>query len=264
MKERNSSKKNLSFIVIISIMIIFSSCTSQKKLIYLQEKANNLNNEYANKGLDYRLRPNDMLFVKVSSINPDKSDFFNTETNASNSYQFQNELGIYLNSFTISDSGTVNFPLVGNVYVKNLTVSDAQKEIQKTISKFIKDASVTVKLANYRVSILGDVKMPGVYYFYQDKVNILEAIAKAGDLTVYGNRARVMLIRKTEKGDKVSLINLTDRDLLLKEEYHILPNDIIYIEPNKTAKSMGFETFPWAVVLSTVSTIVTIYALLKK
>lgn len=81
-----------------------------------------------------------------------------------------------------------------------------------------------------------------VYYFYRDKVNIIEAIAKAGDLTVYGNRLRVMLIRKTETGDKVKMVDLTDRNLLNQEEYYILPNDIIYIEPNKASKSLGFGT----------------------
>jgi polysaccharide biosynthesis/export protein len=265
MKQIIRNKKNLNLIFIISMLIILASCTSQKKLIYLQEKAKSISNAYTNKGLEYKLKPNDLLYVKINSINPDRSDFFNSlESANANAYQFQSELGIYLNSFMINDSGFVSFPLVGNILVKDLTVMEAQNEIQKSITRFIKDATVNVKLANYRVSIIGDVKLPGIYYFYQDKVNIFEAIAKAGDLTTYGNRLRVMLIRKTETGDKVSMIDLTDRDLLLKEEFYILPNDIIYVEPNKTAKSLGFDAFPWAVVLSTISTIVTVYALLKK
>ncbi len=266
MKQIKSINKKFNVIVLISIIVVFASCTSQKKLIYLQEKANNVsgNNVYANKSPDYRLRANDILYVKVNTINPDNSDFFNGEATVNSAYQFQNEIGIYLNSYTINDSGNINLPIVGNIYVKELTISNAQNEVQKAVSKYLKDASVIVKLANYRVSIIGDVARAGVYFFYQDKVNILEAIAKAGDLTEYGNRHRVMLIRKTEAGDKISMIDLTDRNLLLKEEYFILPNDIIYVEPNKSAKSVGFATFPWTVVLSTISTVVTIYALLRK
>jgi polysaccharide biosynthesis/export protein len=266
MKYIKTINKKFSLIVLISIIAVFASCTSQKKLIYLQEKANSVgeNIVYANKSPDYRLRVNDILYVKINSINPENSDFFNGGAAVNNSYQFQNEIGIYLNSYTISDSGTINFPITGNIYVKNLTIAEAQKEVQKAIGKYLKDATVIVKLANYRISIIGDVTKAGVYYFYQDKVTILEAIAKAGDLTEYGNRHRVMLIRKTENGDKISMIDLTDRNLLNKEEYFVLPNDIIYVEPNKSAKSLGFATFPWSVVLSTVSTVVTIYALLKK
>ena len=265
MKHIKTINNRITIIVLTSIMIAFASCTSQKQLIYLQEKANNVggNNVYVNKSPDYRLRANDILYVKINSINPENSDFFNGGTAINNSYQFQNEIGIYLNSYTISDSGNINFPISGNIYVKDLTIADAQKEVQKAMGKYLKDATVVVKLANYRVSIIGDVTKAGVYYFYQDKVSILEAIAKAGDLTDYGNRHRVMLIRKTEAGDKVSMIDLTDRNLLNKEEFFILPNDIIYVEPNKSAKSLGFATFPWSVVLSTVSTVVTIYALLK-
>ncbi|MFZ4400111.1 MAG: polysaccharide biosynthesis/export family protein [Bacteroidales bacterium] len=266
MKRIKSINKKNSLIVLFSILVVFSSCTSQKKLIYLQQKVNSINenNVYLNKSLDYHLRSNDILFVKIFSINPENSDFFNGGSASASLYQFQNEVGIYLNSYNVSDSGFINFPISGNIYVKGLTVSDAQKEVQKALAKYLKEATVVVKLANYRVSIIGDVERPGVYYFYQDKVNILEAIAKAGDLTPYGNRYRVMLIRKTDAGDKVSMIDLTDRNLLNKEEFFILPNDIIYIEPNKTAKSLGFATFPWAVVLSSISTVVTIYALLRK
>ncbi|NVN93860.1 MAG: polysaccharide biosynthesis/export family protein [Bacteroidetes bacterium] len=267
MKRIKIINKKISLILLTSIIIVFTSCTSQKKLIYLQEKANSISgsNSLLNKSPEYHLRANDILFIKINSLDPDNSAFFNGGASGSgNMYQFQNEIGIYLNSYTISDSGSINIPISGNIYVKDLTVADAQKEVQKAMGKYLKDATVVVKLANYRVSIIGDIERPGVYTFYQDNVNILEAIAKAGDLTPYGNRYRVMLIRKTEAGDKVSMIDLTDRNLLNKPEFFILPNDIIYVEPNKAAKSVGFATFPWSVVLSSVSTIVTIYALLKK
>ena len=253
-------------ILLLSIIIGLASCTPQKKLIYLQEKAKsaNENNVYVNKSPQYRLRVNDILYVKINSVNTESFEFFNGGGAVNNAYQFQSEMGIYLNSYTISDSGFINFPITGNIYLKDLTLDEAQKEVQRLINKYLKDATAVVKLANYRVSIIGDVMRPGVYYFYQDKVNIMEALAKAGDLTVYGNRYRVMLVRKTDAGDKVKMIDLTDRNLLNTEEFYILPNDIIYVEPNKASKSLGFGTFPWTIMLSTVSTIVTIYALLRK
>jgi polysaccharide export outer membrane protein len=266
MKRMANIKNKLNLMIILMIIISIASCTPQKKLIYLQEKAKaaSENNVYASKSPEYRLKSNDVLYIKINSVNTESFDFFNGGSSMNNAYQFQSEMGVYLNSYNISDSGFINFPIAGNIYVKDLSLGDAQKEIQKAIGKYLKEATVVVKLANFRVSIIGDVTRPGVYYFYQDKVNILEAIAKAGDLTVYGNRLRVMLIRKTESGDKVKMVDLTDRNLLNQEEYYILPNDIIYIEPNKASKSLGFGIFPWAIVLSTVSTLATVYALLKK
>lgn len=266
MKRMTNIKNKLNLIVILLITISIVSCTPQKKLIYLQEKAKAVseNNVYANKSPEYRLKANDVLYIKINSVNTESFDFFNGGSSMNNSYQFQSEMGVYLNSYNINDSGYINFPIAGNIYVKDLSLNDAQLQIQKAVEKYLKEATVIVKLANYRVSIIGDVMRPGVYYFYQDKVNIMEAIAKAGDLTVYGNRLRVMLIRKTEAGDKVKMIDLTDRNLLNQEEYYILPNDIIYVEPNKASKSLGFGTFPWTIVLSTVSTLATVYALLKK
>lgn len=257
--------KNSKILGLIGIIAYLTSCTPQKKLIYLQEKSQNENSKvYYSKSPDYRLKPSDVLYIRVNSINSESFDFFNVGQGMNNSYLFQSEMGVYLNSYTINDSGFINFPVVGDIAVSGLTIEESQKKIQSSVNNYLKDATTTVKLASYRVSILGDVQKPGVYYFYQDKVNLLEAIAKAGDLTVYGNRLRVMLVRKTDKGDKVTFINLTDRNLLNKEEFYLLPNDIVYVEPNKVAKSLGFATFPWSLMLSTISTVVAVIALARK
>jgi len=257
--------KNSRLLVIIGILAYLTSCTPQKKLIYLQEKSQSESSKvYNSKSPDYRLRVYDVLYIRVNSINSESFDFFNVGQGMNNSYLFQSEMGVYLNSYTINDSGFINFPVVGDLFVSGLTIEEAQRKVQSSINIYLKDATTIVKLASYRVSIVGDVLRPGVYYFYQDKVNLLEAIAKAGDLTVYGNRTRVMLLRKTDKGDKITFIDLTDRNLLNREEFYLLPNDIVYVEPNKVAKSLGFATFPWSLMLSTISTVVAVIALARK
>ena len=262
--------KSLIISISLILFIAFTSCTPQKKLIYLQQKAQDANAKdtvlYVNKTVDYKLRATDLIYIKIVSIDPESFDFFNGGSSASinASYQFQSEVGVYLNSYTVNDTGYVNLPVAGLISVKDMTITEAQNTIQRSVDKYLKDASVIVKLTSFRVTIIGDVEHPGQYYFYQDKVNIFEALSKAGDLTAYGNRYRVMLVRKLIGGDKVIMIDLTDRNLLNKDEYYILPNDIIYIEPNKVAKSLQFATFPWSVVLSTISTVVTVYALIKK
>ena len=264
----NYKRFTLNFFVV--VLLAATACTPQKKLIYLQQKAQDLNikdtNIYVNKNVNYRLRANDLIYIKINSIDPASFDFFNggSSNSVNGAYQFQSEVGVYLNSYTINDSGYVNLPVAGYINLLDMTIIEAQNTVQKYVDKYLKDASVILKLTSFRVTIMGDVERPGQYYFYQDKVNIFEALSKAGDLTAYGNRHKVMLVRKSNSGDKVVMINLTDRNILNKEEFYILPNDIIYVEPNKVAKSLQFATFPWSIVLSSVSTIVTIYALLRK
>jgi polysaccharide export outer membrane protein len=262
--------KKFIFIFTVIVIIAFTACTPQKKLIYLQQKAQDVNakdtNVYKGNSPNYKLRANDLIYIKINSIDPASFDFFNggSSNSMNGAYQYQSEVGVYLNSYTIDENGFINLPVAGMIKIVDLTINEAQTIIQKSVDKYLKDASVIVKLTSFRVTIIGDVERPGQYYFYQDKVNIFEALSKAGDLTAYGNRFRVMIVRKSKDGDKVMMVNLTDRDLLNKEEFYVLPNDIVYIEPNKVAKTLQFATFPWSIVLSTISTIVTVYALLRK
>jgi polysaccharide biosynthesis/export protein len=260
------NKKSLfKFSWIAFIAIIFFSCTPQKKLVYLQQQAQQADvKQSENKSPDYIIRTNDILYVKINSINEEAYDFFNNSNGQNTVYSFQSPMAIYFSSYTVNDSGYIILPVVGNIVAKDKSLNQVQQEVQNEVNKYLKEATVIVKLANYHVTLIGDVTRPGVYTFYQDKVNILEAIGTAGDLTVYGNRTKIMLIRKNNGIDKVTYVNLLDRDLLNKPEYNILPNDVIYVEPNKNAKSLGFATFPWSLMLSTISTVVAVIALTTK
>jgi len=260
------NKKSLfKFSWIALLAIIFFSCTPQKKLVYLQQQAQQADiKQSENKSPGYIIRANDILYVKINSINEEAYDFFNNSNGQNSVYSFQSPMAIYFNSYTVNDSGYIILPVVGNIVAKDKSLNQVQQEVQNEVNKYLKEATVIVKLANYHVTLIGDVTRPGVYTFYQDKVNILEAIGTAGDLTVYGNRTKIMLIRKNNGIDKVTYVNLLDRDLLNKPEYNILPNDVIYVEPNKNAKSLGFATFPWSLMLSTISTVVAVIALTTK
>jgi polysaccharide export outer membrane protein len=117
----------------------------------------------------------------------------------------------------------------------------------------VKNTVVIVKLANFRITMLGEFKMPGKYLVYQDKINIFEAIAMAGDMTEFAKRNHVLLIRQTEKGSKTYRVNLNTNSILESDLYHLKPNDLVYVEP-VNAKPFAFSEFPYVLIFSTITT----------
>jgi polysaccharide export outer membrane protein len=180
----------------------------------------------------------------------DKNNYFDDPTGAGNYYT---ESAIYLNSYTVNDSGYVEFPLIGKVMVDNLTIVEIQKELQDMVDEYIKNTVVIVKLANFRISMLGEFKNTGKYVVYQDKINLFEAIAMAGDMTDFARRNQLLLIRQSESGQKTKRLNLNDYSILESEYFYLMPNDIVYVEPLK-GKQFAFSEFPYVLILTTITT----------
>ncbi|MCF8387055.1 MAG: polysaccharide export protein [Bacteroidales bacterium] len=242
------------FIILIAGAAIFSSCVPQKKIKYLQvkEEAQMRENFTNERKVEYKIQPGDNLYIKVVSIDEKTSALFNTADTRS-SYAMNSDAGIYLNSYTVNENGYVDFPLIGSVKVRNLTVEQVKDELQKTLNEYIKESVVIVKMVNFYVTMLGEVKRPGEYKIYQDELNIFEAISLAGDLTDFANRDQVKLIRQTKEGSKIIDIDLTDRDILASDYYFMMPNDILYFEPLK-GKQFTFANFPYGIIFSAIST----------
>ncbi len=256
MKNRLLLLSKLSLIFFL-FLVIFSSCVPIKRIEYLQsevKKTDTLKTTFINKDItDYKIQPGDNLYIRINSTLSGADNFFNQERGDNRSSNYYNDAGIYLNSYMISDSGYVDFPFVGNIYVKDLTVEQAKNLIQSIVDDYIKETTVIVKLAIYNVTILGEVKRPGEYKIYQNQLTIFEALSIAGDLTTFAKRDKVALVRKTKNGSELKYLNLNKVDILESEYYYILPNDIIYIPPVK-GKNYAFSNFPYALVLSVIST----------
>jgi len=250
-------KKLFRFIIIIFIVGGLFSCTPQKRLRYLQDKGSTSDTgKSVNQSFEYKIKPQDILFVRVISIDEKTNNFMNSET--SNNFYEQNS---YLNNFTVSDSGYVDIPLVGNVFVKDLTLFQIKEKVQSKVDLYLKGATVIVKLLNFKVTVLGEVNHPGTFRVYENKVNVLEAIGLAGDLTTYGNRQKIMIIRQNEN-NKVLFVDITDRKIIYSSQFYLLPNDIIYVDAMK-AKSYGFNIFPFATILSGITTLILLLNYLK-
>jgi len=247
------------------ILTVFVSCRQNKDLIYLQNIEPLLKENLANEQ-GYKLRQNDILYVQILSMNKEIVEIFNSNIGQNTQNAYVSESSIFFQGFSVNDSGFVKLPVIGKVQVMNLTVKAAEELLQARASEYIKDATVVVKLANYKITLLGEVKSPGIYYFYSNQVNLLEAIGKCGDLTEYGNRKNVLIVRKTEEGVKSFRIDLTDKNLVISDNYILLPNDIVYVEPLKS-KSVKFVLSDYGLIIttlaSTLTTLVMIISLLK-
>ncbi|TSA23874.1 MAG: hypothetical protein D4R67_12755 [Bacteroidetes bacterium] len=236
------------------ILIIFASCVPQKKIKYLQTlQQQDTTNAYVNKRpLDYKIQPNDNLYIRIFSLDEKTYLFFNM-VSSSNYNQYTNDASIYLNSYTVDREGYIDFPIVGKVFVKDLTVEQVKDVLQTSVDEYLTETMVVVKMVNFKITILGEVRSPGVLTIYQDEINIFEAIATAGDLTDYANRKKIALVRQTTDGSKVIYLDLNKADIMSSEYFYMMPNDIIYASP-LGIKQWGFAAFPYALVFSAIST----------
>ncbi len=246
-------------IVFTAVLCVIASCTPQRKLIYLRKIKPGT--YQTNKQIDYRLQAGDLLSINVYSANERAAQLLSA--NRSINQNTSNEISAYLYGFIVSDSGDVNLPLAGKVKIGGMTLDEAALQLEQVIKEYFFDAVVDVKLMSFQITILGEVNKPGTYNVLKPKLNILEAIALAGDLNIYGNRD-IVLFRESIHGYEVSKIDLNDINLLNNNHFYLLPNDIIYVEPHK-AKIFGANTIPtvFNTILSSLSIILVISNLNK-
>ena len=241
-------------LVFASVLLLLSACVPQKKIKYLQSlQEHDSSRVFVNKRpLDYKIQPNDNLYIRIFSLDTKTSMFFNQYQGESQN-MYSDDASIYLNSYSIDKQGYIDFPVVGKVQVKDLTVAEVKDLLQSKVTEYVTETMVVVKLVNFNITVLGEVNRPGELKIYQDEINIFEALSMAGDLTDYANRNKIALIRQTPTGSKVIYIDLTKANIIASEFYYLMPNDILYASP-LGIKQWGFATFPYAIVFGAIST----------
>ena len=223
----------LSAMFVLAVALL-SSCTSQKNLIYLQgsedmngDILHTYSGDEKNYSPEYVLAEQDMLYIQITStVGNEANALFNNNTNSN---YMSTDNAVYLNSFVVDKEGEIGLPLMGKVYVKGLTVEQAEKKIKEKAEEFVQGAVVSCKMVNYKVSVLGEVTRPGTYTFYQPSVSVFDVIAAAGDLTYYGNRHRVKVVRKTSKEDLIYTLDLSEASILQDKKFYLQPGDLVYV-----------------------------------
>jgi polysaccharide export outer membrane protein len=244
---------NICFIIAI---ILASSCTSQKELLYLR----NLDTIPAEQFFpyqqpDYRIQKRDILYIRFFTLNDELNEILNTASSRYTANMFQNETSLYINGYTVNDSGKILLPLMGEIQVTGLTVDEATKAIQNKTNDFLKDGTVVVKLISFKVTVIGEVNRPGSYTNFNNQLTVLEAIGMAGDISDFGNRKKVLVVRPTPEGTKTYRMNLQDKSILTSKAFFLLPNDIVIVEPIKSKPfQMNIPTL--SLFLNSVSTLI--------
>jgi len=247
--------------VFVVVAIALTGCVAKKKSMYFADPGFTstdqvtINNK--NKTV-YRLQKRDVLSVRIKTLDAESSSYFNIEKETM--YTNISPATTYLNGYSVDESGNIEIPEAGAVNVEGLTIKEAEAKIMKAVGHYLNKATIIVKLVSFKVTILGEVRSPGVQYVYNDQVTIFEALGMSGDITEFGNRTNVNLIRYTSAGQHVVVINLAEPRVLASEYLYLQPNDVLYVQPLKAKIARGNLTAisVASFVLSLVSTIILI------
>ncbi len=248
-------KKNCLLIILILFVGAISSCVPHRKMVYLQDKGTGGDTLTFAKP-EYKIKAGDILHVRVLTLDDESfMTFNNIEGRGGGAYSSrENQISVYLHGYTVNDAGEVTLPVIGIVKLAGLTAEEAMELIHKQISEYLIGATVIVKIANFSVTILGEVRRPGNYYVYDNRFTIMDIIGQAGDLTEFGNR-KVNIIRQTAEGAIFAELDITDRNAVSSEFYYLQPNDLVYVQPY-VVKRLGFREFPFSILFSAVTTLI--------
>lgn len=244
------------------------SCRSKQDLVYLQDvNAEVLAPEYSVKIPVYRIKTNDNLFVSIQSLNPEVNQLYNpaqTISGQQGSQQLYSNLSDqYLNGYLVDAKGDISLPIIGEIGVAGLSQSEAEARVQERANEYLKDATVKVKLLNFKISVMGEVTTPGVYYNYNSSLTVLEAISMANGITDFAKINRILVMRSTDKLSKMFRLDLSNKSFLKSEAFFLQPNDVVYIEPAKI-KNTNMNSAVYGLFLSTISTAVLITSLILR
>ena len=240
-------------LALLLILIIMVSCVPKRQLSYFND-INEMSEPVVNPRLQKLIMPFDKIYIKVLSIDAQTSQIFNTTEELSTA-TYGRSSGLL--GYLVDEGGNINFPFVGNINVGGLTTSLAADKIQKALSDYVSNTSVSVKFVENQVTVMGEVQSQGVFNFTQDKINIYEALGLGGGITRYGDRKNVILMR--HEGDKIMhyKLNLSDSKIASKEYFYILPNDVLIVEPLR-AISSSYSNLTYTTILTSVTTLISI------
>lgn len=266
-----SMKRLYRFFIFLILVGMIVSCQSYKKVPYLQDSEFIVQQEQQEQMYDAKIMPKDLLTIVVSCTTPELAIPFNLTVATPISINTTNKMNTtvqpILQSYLVSNEGMIDFPVLGELKVGGLTKKQAEEMIVSRLKSYMKEVPiVTVRMVNYKISVIGEVAHPGTFTVNNEKVNLLEALAMAGDMTVYGLRDNVKLIREDANGkQQIITLNLNRAETILSPYYWLQQNDIVYVTPNKAKarnSDIGNSTSLWfsatSILVSLASLLVTI------
>lgn len=222
----------------LSLLLLTSCKTATNNITYFQDLDNQAT-IITEQAINYapRIAPDDQLSIIVSGTEPNAVAAFNMPLA---SYLAPGETNVtstpVLHTYLVNSRGEIDFPVLGKLQVANMTRSELTDMLTEKISAYVKSPIVTIQIRNFKVSVLGEVNKPGIVNVPNERLSVLDALGMAGDLTIYGNRANVLLIRDNNGRKEYHRFDLTSAEILASPYYYLQQNDVLYIEPNKARK----------------------------
>ncbi len=239
--------KRLQHFLFLLLILLLNSCIGYKKTLYFQSEETELTSP--DPLTVYKLRSGDIIMVKFITPDSKSSEMLDVETRSTTS---SSAAAIFMNNYSIDDSGYVDVPLAGKVFAKGHTIMHMDSVVTAKAQEYFTYSTIDVKLVSFKFTALGEFKSPGYTYIFNNKCTIFEAIGLAGDMTDVANKHKVTLIRKTPEGkDVVYKLDLTSYDVYTSPAYYIWPNDVIYIQPQKAkvdSKNVQYITLAFATI----------------
>lgn len=264
--------KRLTLGTLLAFLLV--SCQSYKKVPYLQDTALVSDTEQSVRQTGVKVMPKDLLTIAVSCSTPELATPFNLVNSSAGSEVEGKVIGQGTTSsspqqYLVDNQGNINFPVLGEIHVGGLTKLEIESLIIEKLKVYLKEAPlVTVRIVNYRISVLGEVTKPGSFIVSNEKVNLLEALAMAGDLTIYGMRDNVKLIRtRQDNKQEIITLDLNKVETVMSPYYQLQQNDIIYVTPNKAKaknSNIGTNTALWLSSTSILVSLANILVILLK
>lgn len=237
------------------LLFVFSSCITNLDLEYIQSNEEAYTVEQNKK--DYRLQKGDLISVQISTTTEQQHDFFNKENTSNSQLMLENP---YLYGYLIKEDGNLDLPSFGIIKAEGFTLRELENVIKQIAVSYFEQPVVKLNIVNFEVSVLGEVNNPGTFKIVHPEVNVLYALSLAGDITQFGNRRKIKIVRTKNSISKVFYINLTDNKILISSDFFLQPNDIIYVPP-LTKKFYAFNNI--TNIVSIALSAVTLYLLIN-
>ena len=265
-------RKNIGVIILSLLFILLNSCTSKKKLDYLQN-IESVALEASMKNAKSTIQPNDQLVIMVTAKDMDVVKPFNQNFSSgqilqyslpSNNAPAQSQTSASGPTYMVDSQGNIEFPVIGKINTENKTTEELRDILKKEISKYVLNPQVSVRNTNYKITVLGEVNRPGTYNIPDAQTTLLEVLGLAGDLSIYGNREDILVLRNIDGTMTKERIDLTKADFINSPFFYLKQNDVIIVSPNETKQKTSRLDPNTGIYISVASIVVTILALIFK
>ncbi len=257
MQNNNLWGRGISFLPVLILLLVVSCSTPLHEVTYMNGIETGMIYPQGPIPGEYKIKPNDQLFIQVISDNPANAAFLNlTNTQGTYGSMGSSSGSLELITYLVDEHGEISYPQLGNIKVEGMTTAEIRSLLQEKVDNYLESAAVFVKLVNRNITVLGEVRTPGQKLMVKNQLTIFEALGTAGDISDFGNMKNVKLIREYPEGKHIAELDLTDPEIVQSPYYYILPHDIIYVEHR--TKIYGAKNMAYATPLNITASIVSI------